>query len=268
VAPPASLRHPCARAAGRTRIPVTQLKTSMPSIKVRAEQRLLSDRVWRGAGRHGGPGATGPLQLVTPAGQAATVTRIAQSDPGIAGGDAHPARRRWTRPRHGPSPVRTPPTQRSAPQSSVCEPICPPGRSSAARRRKPRPANPCSAKTAPCDRRVLGSGSCCCCFAAAGAAARRGRRTDQPAGKPRSLRSSSGSSRTARFTRCSASNHRVSLMHGPVFLLRDDLRDLDGLHDVPALLGQGALGPNTQRKDAMVGGVRAHPAGSSCRSCP
>ena len=30
----------------------------------------------------------------------------------------------------------------------------------------------------------------------------------------------------------------------PGVLLRDDLRDLDGLHGLPALLGQGALGPH------------------------
>ena len=31
---------------------------------------------------------------------------------------------------------------------------------------------------------------------------------------------------------------------GAGVLLRDDLRDLDGLHRVPALLGEGALGPH------------------------
>ena len=30
---------------------------------------------------------------------------------------------------------------------------------------------------------------------------------------------------------------------GPGVLLRDDLRDLDGLHGLPAQLGEGALGP-------------------------
>ena len=34
---------------------------------------------------------------------------------------------------------------------------------------------------------------------------------------------------------------------GAGVLLRDDLRDLDGLHDVPALLRQGALGPQPRR---------------------
>ena len=34
---------------------------------------------------------------------------------------------------------------------------------------------------------------------------------------------------------------------GPGVLLRDDLRDLDGLHGVPALERQGALGPQPRR---------------------
>jgi putative drug exporter of the RND superfamily len=63
--------------------PVTQLKTSMPSIKIvpRSDSsRVGYDRVQAAMG----PGATGPLQLVAPAGQAATVARIVGSDPGIA----------------------------------------------------------------------------------------------------------------------------------------------------------------------------------------
>ncbi len=62
--------------------PVTQLKTSMPSIKVVPSSD--SSRIGYGQVQTAlGPGATGPLQLVTPAGQAAAVARIAQSDPGI-----------------------------------------------------------------------------------------------------------------------------------------------------------------------------------------
>jgi RND superfamily putative drug exporter len=62
---------------------VTQLKTSMPSIKVVPESD--SSRI----GYHQvqaamGAGATGPLQIVTPAPEAAAVARLAASDPGIA----------------------------------------------------------------------------------------------------------------------------------------------------------------------------------------
>ena len=63
--------------------PVTQLKTSMPSIKVvpsSDSSRVGYNEVQAAMGQ----GATGPLQLVTTAGQAATVARVAQSDPGIA----------------------------------------------------------------------------------------------------------------------------------------------------------------------------------------
>jgi putative drug exporter of the RND superfamily len=63
--------------------PVTQLKTSMPSIKVVPSSD--SSRVgYNEVQAAMGAGATGPLQLVTTAGQAATVAQIAQSDPGIA----------------------------------------------------------------------------------------------------------------------------------------------------------------------------------------
>jgi len=63
--------------------PVTQLKTAMPSIKVVPSgdsSRVGYDQVEASMGA----GATGPLQLITPAAEAATVARIAQSDPGVA----------------------------------------------------------------------------------------------------------------------------------------------------------------------------------------
>ena len=63
--------------------PVTQLKTSMPSIKVvptSDSSRIGYNQVQAAMG----PGSTGPLQLIAAAGQAATVARIAQSDPGVA----------------------------------------------------------------------------------------------------------------------------------------------------------------------------------------
>ncbi len=63
--------------------PVTQLKTSMPSIKVVPQgdsSRVGYDRVQAAMG----PGATGPLQIVTPSAQAAAVARLAAGDPGIA----------------------------------------------------------------------------------------------------------------------------------------------------------------------------------------
>ena len=63
--------------------PVTQLRTSMPSIKVVPASD--SSRV----GYHQvqaamGAGSTGPLQIVAPGAQAATVVAVAKADPGVA----------------------------------------------------------------------------------------------------------------------------------------------------------------------------------------
>ncbi|MGA2929153.1 MAG: MMPL family transporter [Solirubrobacteraceae bacterium] len=64
-------------------IPVTQLKTSMPSIKVvptSDASRIGYNQVQAAFG----PGATGPLQIVTPAAQATAAAQIAGRDPGVA----------------------------------------------------------------------------------------------------------------------------------------------------------------------------------------
>jgi RND superfamily putative drug exporter len=64
-------------------IPITQLKTSMPSIKVVPSSdasRVGYNQVQAAFG----PGATGPLQIVVRASDADAVTRLAQSDAGIA----------------------------------------------------------------------------------------------------------------------------------------------------------------------------------------
>ncbi|MHB1836244.1 MAG: MMPL family transporter [Solirubrobacteraceae bacterium] len=65
-------------------IPVTQLRTAMPSIKVvptSDASRIGYEQVQRAFG----PGATGPLQIVAPASEAAAVQRIATADRGVAG---------------------------------------------------------------------------------------------------------------------------------------------------------------------------------------
>ncbi len=64
-------------------LPVTQLHTAMPSIKVVPagdSSRVGYQQVQAALG----PGATGPLQLVGPAGQASRVADIARQDPGVA----------------------------------------------------------------------------------------------------------------------------------------------------------------------------------------
>jgi RND superfamily putative drug exporter len=64
-------------------LPVTQLKTAMPSIKVvptSDASRVGYNQVQAAFG----PGATGPLQIVVPAREATTVQRIAAHDRGVA----------------------------------------------------------------------------------------------------------------------------------------------------------------------------------------
>ena len=64
-------------------LPVTQLKTSMPSIKVvptSDASRIGYNQVQAAFG----PGSTGPLQIVTPAAEATTASRIAARDSGVA----------------------------------------------------------------------------------------------------------------------------------------------------------------------------------------
>ena len=64
-------------------IPVTQLKTAMPSIKVvptADSSRVGYEQVQAAMG----PGATGPMQIVAPAAQAARSRSVARRDPGIA----------------------------------------------------------------------------------------------------------------------------------------------------------------------------------------
>jgi RND superfamily putative drug exporter len=64
-------------------IPITQLKTAMPSIKVvpiSDSSRVGYDQVQAAFG----PGSTGPLQIVTPAARAMDAAAAVKSDPGIA----------------------------------------------------------------------------------------------------------------------------------------------------------------------------------------
>ncbi len=64
-------------------IPVTQLKTAMPSIKVVPATDASRVGYYQVQAAFG-PGAVGPLQIVTPSAQASTATRIATRDPGVA----------------------------------------------------------------------------------------------------------------------------------------------------------------------------------------
>ncbi len=228
--------------------PVTQLKTSMPSIKVvptTDSSRIGYNQVQAAMG----PGATGPLQIVAPAAQAAAVATLAQSDPGIAqvmptqpgaGGlslitaiprqdPSNPAVGATIERLRGELPAGTRPRRRG--------------------RRKSRPAEPALRQDGPCDR----GGACprvpAVAVRPAGPAARRRGRSDEPArdrGRVWGVQVDLPGRSPALPARVPAAGlpRRV----GPRVLLRDDLRDLDGLHHVPALLRQGALGPQPQRQ--------------------
>jgi RND superfamily putative drug exporter len=64
-------------------IPVTQLRTAMPSVKV--VPRADASRVgYHEVQRAFGPGATAPLQIVAPVADVASVERIVRLDPGVA----------------------------------------------------------------------------------------------------------------------------------------------------------------------------------------
>ena len=64
-------------------IPVTQLRTAMPSIKV-VPTSDSSSIGYRQVQHAFGPGATGPLQIVTPAADVARVSELVRADRGIA----------------------------------------------------------------------------------------------------------------------------------------------------------------------------------------
>ncbi len=226
-------------------IPVTQLKTSMPSIKVVPTRRLLAHRL------QPGPGRDGPRRHRAAADRRARGRRregrraIAQADPGIAAGDADPARSNGLCARHGdPAPGPVEPRGRRR-------------RSTAPRRAAGRRVlggavaenhdlqNLLSAKTPLVIGVVLVLGFLLLLFAlqapllaaagvltnllATGGRVRR-RQVDLPGRRP------------ALAARLPAPG--VPRRVGAGVLLRDDLRDLDGLHHVPALLRQGALGPH------------------------
>ena len=70
-------------ALGAIALPVLDLDTGMPSIKVVPEEDGSRQGYYQVQAAFG-PGAPGALQLVTPSGQSSSVTGIAESDPGIA----------------------------------------------------------------------------------------------------------------------------------------------------------------------------------------
>ena len=228
--------------------PVTQLKTSMPSIKVvptTDSSRIGYNQVQAAMG----PGATGPLQIVAPAAQAGAVATLAQSDPGIA---------------------QVMPTQPGAGGLSLItaiprqDPSNPAVGATIVRLRGELPPHAVlggavaenhdlqsllSAKTALVIGVVLALGFLLLLFAlqapllAAAGVLTNLLATAAAFGVSKWI-FQDGAPALAAGLPATGLPRRL----GPRVLLRDDLRDLDGLHDVPAVLGQGALGPQPQRQ--------------------
>ncbi len=111
-------------------VPVTQLNTAMPSIKVVPSgdsSRVGYQQVQAALG----PGATGPLQLVAPAADAQAVSAAAAARPGHRPGDAGPA---IGGPGADPGDPQAGPVQPGGGlrRSTACAPTSRPGRWSAA----------------------------------------------------------------------------------------------------------------------------------------
>ena len=237
-------------------LPVLGLKTGMPSIKVVPKQD--SSRVGYAQVQQAfGAGAPGTLQIVAPRRNAAAVASVVRRDPGIAsvsaaqpgGGGlvAHPGD-----PERRPVEPGRRPYDRPAPVDAA-------GRGARRRRvgREPRPRAGARREDAARDRRRARARLPAPARRAAGAADRGARSGHEPARRRRRLRRRALDlpERPRRgFPRLRAAGLPRRL--GAGLLLRDDLRDLDGLHRVPALLGQGALRPlGRPARGASIGGL-------------
>ena len=224
-------------------IPITQLKTSMPSIKVvptSDSSRIGYQQVQAAFG----PGSTGPLQIVTPSPQQGAVTAIAQRDAGIRGAAPDTDQRRLRADHRDPQAGPVQPGRRRHDQ--------PPARRAPDRdrdrrrgRREPRPAGGAERQDATGDRRRSRPRVPALADRAPSATAGGSRCTDQPARDRRRIwrRQMDLPGRRAPLA-ARLPIPRVPRRLGTGVLLRDDLRDLDGLHRVPALQRQGALGPH------------------------
>ena len=223
--------------------PVLGLKTGMPSIKVvptSDSSRVGYTQVQQAFGK----GAPGALQITTTQRDAQQVAAIAKADAGIARvipavTGANGAAMVQAVPKADPSSKAVGKTvdrlRSSLPQSALV------GGSVAENHDLEQLL---SAKAPLVIGVVLALRLPAAARRAAGADHRRGRRPDQPAGHRRRLRRRPADlpgrprQRPARL-RAAGLPRRL----GARVLLRDDLRDLDGLHRVPAVQRQGALGP-------------------------
>ena len=226
-------------------IPVTQLKIAMPSIKVIPTSD--SSRVgYQQVQAAMGPGATGPMQIVAPAAQATQVAQVARRDPGVAA--LLP-----TQTSNGHALVTAIPKQ---------DPSNPAVGQTIDRLRTALPAGSLiggavaenhdlqttlSAKTPLVIGVVLALGFVLLLIALQAPLLAAVARAHQPARDRRRIRRRQvdlPGRRAALAARVPTT--RLPRRLGTGVLLRDDLRDLDGLHRVPALERQRALGPQPQ----------------------
>ena len=225
-------------------IPVLGLDTGMPSIAV-VPREDSARQGYEAVQAAFGPGAPGALQLVAPAGEAAAAAAVAQADPGVA---------LVTEPR--PSADGRLALLQAVPVADPSDPAV--GATidrlrdslpsavlvGGAVGREPRPGGRARLADAARDRSRPRARLRAAARRAPGAGPGRAGRRHEPAGHGRRLRG-----REARLpgrTRRGAARVRVPGLRrrlGAGLLLRDDLRDLDGLHRVPAVVREGALGP-------------------------
>ena len=215
-------------------LPVLSLKTAMPSIKV-VPSGDNSREGYDAVQKAFGPGSTGPLQIVAPRAQAAQAAAAARRDPGIA---------RVLPPQPGAAaltlvqaiPTTDPSARATGTTIDRLRAALPRG---GARRRpgggEPRPRGGAVGQDAAGDRRRARPQLPAAGGRAAGAADRRARRRHEPAGDRGRLRRREVDLPGRR--RALGARLRAAGLPGRVgtgVLLRDDLRDLDGLHGVPA----------------------------------
>ena len=242
---------PRVAAARRARAPRPRPRHRHALDQGRAQERRLARRLRPGAGRPSAPALPARSRSCRPRADAdATSLTVAEADPGIAGVCRRyavaqrlgaPAQRHADR-----RPIRP---RRWATTIDRLRATLPAGRARRRRRgREPRSRARARRQDAARDRRRARARLPAPAGRAAGAADRRRRRGHEPARHRRRLRGRpTDLPGRPRQPACSASSPGLPQRLGPRVLLRHDLRDLDGLHRLPARLGQGALGSKPRR---------------------
>ena len=244
LAPPLALRDPRAGGAARARLPGDPAEDLDALDQGRPDSRLLARRLRPGPGRDG-PGGHGPAAAPHARGRRRDRRPRSPGRPRHRPGHADPARRRRPSRSSRRSRARTRPTPRSARPSSGCAASCPRARVlGGAVAENHDLQNLLSAKTPLVIGVVLVLGFLLLLFALQAPLL-------AAAGVLTNLLATGAAFGVSKWIFQDGDLHSLLGLPatglpgrvGAGVLLRDDLRDLDGLHDVPALLRQGALGP-------------------------